>query len=169
MPHPLVAQLRFTRSEFLRGLEGVSAGEAARRLGSMNSLAWIAGHLAWHEQALWLERAQDTTLAPEVKACGFGKPPSTPDLEPMLAAWRRITAAADPYLDGLTAKSLLEHWQAGDRRHPESVGTSLQRLIYHYWFHTGEAQAMRQMLGHRDLPTFVGDINTVPYVPEAGG
>lgn len=169
MPHPLVTQLRFTRSEFLRGLEGLSAGEAARPLGSMNSIAWIAGHLAWHEQALWLERAQGTTLAPEVKACGFGKPASAPELEPMLAAWRRITSAADPYLDGLTSKALLDHWQAGDRRHPESVGTSLRRLTYHYWFHTGESQAIRQMLGHRELPTFVGDINTAPYVPEDGG
>ncbi len=31
----------------------------------------------------------------------------------------------------------------------------------------GESQAVRQMLGHRDLPAFVGDINRAPYVPEA--
>lgn len=25
-----------------------------------------------------------------------------------------------------------------------------------YWFHTGEAHAIRQMLGHPDMPQFVG-------------
>lgn len=35
------------------------------------------------------------------------------------------------------------------------------------WYHLGEALAVRQMLGHRDLPDFVGDIDTqAPYRPE---
>jgi len=48
-----------------------------------------------------------------------------------------------------------------------SVGSRLQRTTYHYWFHTGEVLAIRQMLGHRDLPEFVGDIEgEAPYVAE---
>jgi hypothetical protein len=43
------------------------------------------------------------------------------------------------------------------------------RNIYHYWYHTGEAAAVRQMLGHSDLPQFVGDINQVAYRPEKLG
>ena len=31
MPHPLVLQLRFTRSEFKRALEGVTDAEARKR------------------------------------------------------------------------------------------------------------------------------------------
>ena len=58
MSHPLVDQLRFTRSEWARGLERVTAAEAARRFEPMNSIAWIIGHLAWQEQAYWLQRAQ---------------------------------------------------------------------------------------------------------------
>ena len=58
MPHPLVTQLRFTRGEFLRGLDGISPDDAARRFGAINPIAWMVGHLAWHEQILWLERAQ---------------------------------------------------------------------------------------------------------------
>jgi hypothetical protein len=46
-------------------------------------------------------------------------------------------------------------------------GEFLRGLVYHYWFHLGESQAIRQMLGHRDLPTFVGEINSAPYLPEA--
>lgn len=39
----------------------------------------------------------------------------------------------------------------------------------HYWFHLGESQAVRQLLGHRALPTFVGEIGAeAPYIPEAG-
>ena len=167
MAHPLIAQLRFTRAELLRGLDGVTAEEATRRFGPINPIAWMVGHLAWHEQALWLERAQGTTVAPAVKVTRFGAPASTPDLDVMLAAWRTITAAADPYLDTLTSKTLQEHWEKDGRRHPESIGTSLLRVTYHYWFHLGEAQAVRQMLGHHDLPQFVGAINDAPYMPEA--
>ena len=51
---------------------------------------------------------------------------------------------------------------------PESIGTMLLRMIGHYWFHTGEAQAVRQLLGHRNLPDFVGDIGQkAPYRSEA--
>ena len=34
---------------------------------------------------------------------------------------------------------------------------------YHYWFHIGEAHAVRQMLGHVDLPDFVGDMSAVRF------
>jgi hypothetical protein len=37
---------------------------------------------------------------------------------------------------------------------------------YHYWFHLGEAFAIRQLLGHRDLPEFVGDMSEAVYRPE---
>ena len=46
------------------------------------------------------------------------------------------------------------------------MGTLLLRNTYHYWFHSGEASAVRQMLGHANLPDFVGDMREVPYRPE---
>ena len=49
---------------------------------------------------------------------------------------------------------------------PESIGTMLLRNTYHYWFHCGEAHAIRQMLGHPDLPQFVGDMSEALYRPE---
>jgi hypothetical protein len=37
-----------------------------------------------------------------------------------------------------------------------------------YWFHTGEAHAIRQLLGHSDLPEFIGDMSQAQYrAPEA--
>ena len=37
----------------------------------------------------------------------------------------------------------------------ESTGTFLGRAIFHTWFHTGEINAVRQMLGHPEI-MFVG-------------
>jgi len=40
-------------------------------------------------------------------------------------------------------------------------------VIYHYWYHTGDYMAIRQLLGHGRLPVFVGDIDgKAPYRPE---
>ena len=64
MPHPLVTQLRFTRSEWVRGLKSVTPDEAGRRFGTINPISWMIGHLAWQEQLYFLERAQDKPRCP---------------------------------------------------------------------------------------------------------
>lgn len=53
MPHPLVLQLRFTRSEFIRAAK-VSEEDAAKRVMPMNSISWTIGHLAWQEQRYFI-------------------------------------------------------------------------------------------------------------------
>jgi hypothetical protein len=83
MVHPLVAHLRFTRDEWRRGLEGVSDEEGSRRFGEMNAIGWLVGHLAWHEQLCWVDRAQGRILIPEVQTYGGGQPASTPPLGEM--------------------------------------------------------------------------------------
>jgi hypothetical protein len=167
MAHPLVTQLRFTRGEFVRCLEGVSAADALRRFEPMNCISWMVGHLAEQENRYWVLLAQGRVLAPGLhKLVGYGQPASTPPPEEMWAAWRTITVAADGYLDTLTAERLQAHLEREGKPAPESVGTMLLRNIYHYWFHIGEAHAVRQLLGHPDLPQFVGDISRAPYRPE---
>jgi uncharacterized damage-inducible protein DinB len=157
MVHPLVDQLRFARSEWRRALDGVSDEDARRRLLPMNSISWIVGHLAWQENRYWLRFAQGKDVAPQLNALvGYGKPPSTPPLEEMWSTWQTVTGAADAYLDSLTDQELGSYYQRRGKDIAESIGTLLQRVIYHYWYHTGEAMAIRQMLGHLDLPEFVG-------------
>jgi uncharacterized damage-inducible protein DinB len=167
-PHPLVLQLRFTRSEFLRGVRGVPAEDAKRRLGPMNSLSWNVGHLAWQEQRYFLTRAQEMTPYPGIRdEFANGAPGTTPELADTSAAWRAITAAADAWLDAATTATLLEEPVSRGRPIGTTFGNLLQRLIYHYWYHTGENQAIRQQLGHARLPQFVGDIDTeAPYRPQ---
>jgi DinB superfamily len=169
VPHPLVVQLRFTRSEFKRALEGLGDADARRRCLPMNCISWNLGHLAWQEQRYWLWRGQDRILLPHVNELfAYGAPASTPPLDESWAAWHAITQAADPWLDTLTTRDLLEPRQAViDGETIEfTVGTLLERVLYHYWYHTGENMAIRQLLGHTDLPDFVGNIDDeAPYVP----
>jgi len=171
MTQPLVEQLRFTRSEFVRGLEGVSPEEARRRFEPMNCISWIVGHLAAQENAFWVLWAQGQELWPDLNALvGYGSPPSRPPLQEMWRVWREITHAADAFLDTLTAKMLPTHLEWGGKPLRESIGTMLHRNVYHYWYHLGEAHAIRQMLGQAGLPQFVGDIGIkAPYRPAGQG
>ena len=164
MTHPLVTQLHFARSEFIRCMDGVLPEEALIRKESMNCLSWIVGHLASQEQHLWVEIPQGREIDPGLRQrFGFQRPASTPSWEQMWASWRAITLAADEFLGELTDEGLAEHLLWGGEPRRESVGTSLLRNIYHYWFHLGEAHAIRQILGHTDMPDFVGNMGKVRY------
>jgi len=167
-PHPLVLQLRFTRSEFMRGIKRIDDAAATTRFEPMNSISWNIGHLAWQEQRYFVSLGQGRTPWPDIeKRFASGGPPSTPPLAEVLEAWRAITAEADPWLDTLTTTMLLEHPIRHGKPLARIFGDLLQRTIYHYWFHNGENMATRQQLGHRRLPQFVGDIDTeAPYRPE---
>jgi len=168
MTHPLVSQLRFARGEFVRCLEGASPEDAGRRLRPMNCLSWIVGHLAGQEHYLWVEMAQGRDMASGLYALvGYGQPGSVPPWEEMWEAWRTVTRAADQYLDTLTPEVLQSHLVREGEPISEDIGTTLLRNIYHYWYHLGEAHAIRAMLGHRDLPEFVGRMSSVRHSVEA--
>jgi uncharacterized damage-inducible protein DinB len=171
MLHPLVAQLRFTRREFQRGLAGVSETEARRRVLPMNCLSWNVGHMAWQEQRYWLTRLQGVLAVPQLNdLVGNGQPACTPSLAEMWDAWQTVTQMADPLLDTLTTQQLQEIHYLEDQQTDYTAGNLLQRVIYHYWYHTGENAAIRQLLGHADLPEFVGNIDDeAPYQPDAVG
>ena len=168
MTHPLVQQLRFARSEFKRGLEGLSDADARKRIEPMNCIAWNIGHLTWQEQRYWLFRAQDMVLLPGVNAqFAYGAPASTPPLDEVWGAWKTITEASDGWLDQLTTDKLQERVVIDGQASPYIFGSLLLRTIYHYWYHTGENAAIRQSLGHANLPDFVGDIDSeAPYRSE---
>ncbi len=168
MVHPLVSQLRFTRREFARALTGVSDDDGRIRIFPMNCIAWNVGHLSWQEQRCFLIYAQGRTVRQDVDtAYAYGAPASTPVLSEVRQTWVGITREADSWLEGLTSDALQEHVVRGGKPSPYLYGSLLQRVIYHYWYHTGENMAIRQMLGHASLPEFVGDIDSeAPYRAE---
>ena len=168
MPHPLIDQFRFTRSEWLRGLDGVSEEDGACHFGPMNSIGWTVGHLAWHEQRTWLTRSQNIILFPHLNELfAYGAPMSTPSFKEMLETWQTVTRAVDPFLDTLTTETLQSDLLLNGETVGQTIGSALRRVTYHYWYHIGEIQAIRQMLEHRNLPEYVGSIETeAPYRPE---
>ena len=168
MAHPRVEQLRFARSEFLRGLEGLTDEEARRRFLPMNCISWMVGHLANQEYRYWELRAHGRDPMPQIKDLApYGRPASTPALADALNSWRAVTALVDPYLDTLTTAALAERYIIDGKPFVETVGTLIQRVTYHYWFHIGESQAVRQLLGHTDLPEYVGSFTAeAAYHPE---
>jgi hypothetical protein len=85
----------------------------------------------------------------------------------MLETWHTVTKAADPYLDSLTTEILLMDLLLNGQVVGQTRGSALRRITYHYWFHTGEISSIRQMIGGKDLPEYVGDIDgEAPYRPE---
>jgi hypothetical protein len=168
LAHPIVEQLRFTRGEWLRGLRGVSEADAARHFGQMNSIGWIVGHLTWQEQRYLLDRPQGIMPRPDIqKEFYSGAAMTTPSLREMLAAWRSITKKSDAFLDALTTRKLLVDLPFNGRRSGQTQGDAIRRMTYHYWFHIGEILAIRQMLGQKRLPEYVGAIEAkAPYRPD---
>lgn len=112
----------------------------------MNAISWILPHIAGH----WLLRPK------ELDRYNFRSTDPTP---PSLEEARKTLE---------TAKTFSTQWltSAGDELFAhvppenvdrESVGTGLLRTTLHTWFHAGEVNAIRQMLGHAEIG-FVGDI-----------
>jgi len=167
--HPLVLQLSFTRSEFKRALKGLSEGDAGKRWLPMNCISWNVGHLAWQEQKYILYYGQGQMPYPKIEELfAYGAPASTPSLREMQKIWQDITASSNSWLETITSEKLMEFVVKLDGiKLQRTHGSLLQRMIYHYWYHTGENLAIRQMLGQTDLPQFVGNIDRqAPYTPE---
>src|SRR5258708_37986439 len=136
MQHPLIMQLRFTRSEFQRALERLSDADAHRRFLPMNCISWNIGHLAWQEQRYWLTRLQGKTPLPHLnELVGYGQPACTPPLAVMWEAWQTITQLADPFLDTLTTETLHEVHYLDDQQPDSSSCTLCLRLTYNHWHH----------------------------------
>ena len=169
MTHKLVSDLYYVHDKFEINFDDLSDKDARTRVGHANSISWIIGHLAHFEQYTHCEIAQGKTVSEAVKVCGFGKPASTPPLAEMLDGWREITAVAKTFLDPLTEDDMQNSLTMPDGgSYGENIGTMLYRHTWHYWYHIGEIQGIRQALGHENLPQFIGRMTPdVVYTPES--
>src|SRR3990170_8728108 len=78
---------------------------------------------------------------------------STPALADTMRFWYEVIHASAPFLDGLTTQSLVEELLLEGKGVGQSVGSAMRRMTYHYWYHIGEIQAIRQLIGHTGLPS----------------
>jgi hypothetical protein len=136
----------------------------------MNCISWLVGHLAWNEQKYWLELAQGKILYPDLNTrFAYSSPKSTPSQTEVLNMWLEVTRLSRTFLDKLTSADLQEELRRHGKSVGQNLGTAMLRLTYHYWYHIGEVQSIRQMLGHHNLPEFVGEIEQqAPYRSEYG-
>ncbi len=156
--HRLVRAQRFARSEFSRGLEGLTDEDALFRPkkadGSrMNCISWILGHMAYQEWLFFVSGAGgrwDGKLDP----FATGQPASEPALSHALDIWLEAAARSDERLEHVDEEALRQPLQTS---WPENLGTAVMRNTFHYWFHAGEVNAIRQLLGHREI-IFVGEM-----------
>lgn len=139
---------RFALSEFERGLEGLTDEDARKRLtkadgSGMNAISWTVCHIAGH----WLNRPERLTrYAPGSRNAS---PPPLEDALTMLAEAKGFT---ESWLPDATDEFLASQPEGLGG---EGIGTGVMRAALHTWFHAGEINAIRQMLGHSEI-SFVG-------------
>ena len=149
---------RFALLEFERGLDSLTDEEARTRVGkadgtSMNAIAWIVGHIACH----WLGlegRAKPAQIASMMQQFRSGSPadPTPPPLIDVL----KLLDDAKHSIDWVTrADDTMMSVVPQGSRNGENIGTMVMRAALHTWFHSGEINAIRQMLGHSEI-RFVG-------------
>ena len=162
---------RFALSEFERGLAALADEEARTRLTKadgtqMNSISWIVGHVTQHwltvRSLATLER-RPSGLRPFVS--GPAADPTPPPLSSVVKLFQEAKASidwiakADNALMATTREEIIKASATPAQIElgipQESVGTALMRAILHTWFHIGEINAIRQMLGHSEI-FFVG-------------
>ena len=149
---------RFALSEFERGLVGLTDEEARTRLKKaddtlMNAITWVIGHVARH----WLgleAYAKQRQIAGSLQQFGRGPSvdPTLPPLTDVLQLLQDVEASIDWIASAGDAllSTIREDPAPGD-----NIGTRLMRACLHTWFHIGEINAIRQMLGHPEI-AFVG-------------
>ncbi len=149
---------RFALSEFERSLEGLTDEEARTRVRKadgtqVNAISWTVGHIARHWLGIAASAQQEQRPSGlEPFASGPRADPTPPPLPDVL----KLLDDAKASIDWITsADDALLSTTREDATLGESVGTALMRAVLHTWFHIGEMNAVRQMLGHREIG-FVG-------------
>ncbi|MEM7332796.1 MAG: DinB family protein [Chloroflexota bacterium] len=158
MAHQLVLELQFAREKWFSGHADLSNEDAKKQFGDANSIGWMVGHLAWFEQLTWIEISQGKTVSEMLHAFDWNNGASVPDLDEVLTAWEEVTAVSDEYLNQITEDDLGTTLYRGEYS-MGNIGTMLRRQIWHYWYHLGEMQALRQVMEHKNQPPFIGPMS----------
>lgn len=80
--HQLAQMVKLMRQEFDRGLQGISDEDARKRLGAMNCISWIVGHVAHQQHAFFVAwPGHEDVEEPAYLPFGYGAPPSEPPLD----------------------------------------------------------------------------------------
>lgn len=139
----------------------MAVADLERRVGGINSVAWMVGHLAWQEQGYWLVARGEPRVA-DLDDYGHNPPRQVPRFDELFATWAKVAAAADPWLEGLGEQELRSHLRGRPLFERENVGTLLTRASSHYYLHIGQITAVRKLLDY-PVPAFVGSQEGASY------
>jgi hypothetical protein len=152
----------------------------------MNAISWTAGHICWQWtlRAARAGLAQGLTAQEEERLNTLRKrvnpfrngaddptPPALADALSLFDAVKQASRWVDSAGDDLMATMVegrverqpgddykdLNEWLLARTIPDENLGTAFMRNVLHTWFHIGEINLARQMLGHREIP-FVGKL-----------
>lgn len=152
---------RFAMSEFERGFDGVTADEVVVRHPKadgtqMNSISWAVCHVSWGWIFAHSLMTRERLDLGERIYFGPGADPTPPMFDKMEEMWQRAKSVTESWLPTATDELLSSKRNFGPMS-DENLGTQLMRAILHTWFHIGEINAMRQLLGHPEID-FVGNM-----------
>jgi hypothetical protein len=115
----------------------------------MNAVSWTVQHIGAH----W-SSARLVALGLPFENRNPPRDGTPPTREQALAVFDASTADLS-WIDSAGDERMLVTFPQANN---ESAGTFLARAIFHTWFHTGEINAIRQMLGHPPID-FVGPLD----------
>jgi len=136
---------------YQKALTGLDPDMALRRPGEQsNSVAWIAGHLAWTRSRLcgllgvpvefpWSDVFARGARPPE--------PEELPSLEEVRQAWQTISARLMTRLDELTEAELAAPAARPMPIADRSLRGSIVFLAYHEGYHIGQLSFLRKWMG----------------------
>jgi hypothetical protein len=114
----------------------------------MNAISWTVQHIGahWHAAAAALRGQPPQSHWPPRD----GTPPAYADAMSILTTGADLLATAVEEDSTHVASPVREG-------STETVAQNVARAVYHTWFHAGEINAVRQLLGHEEI-RYVGPI-----------
>lgn len=149
---PLQAALRLHTDLLLNCLEGLSDGDAQRRVSNRtNSIAFLAAHVtdSRHFLAGYVGcRVENPIVQCLGNVRSIDEMQSLPTLEKIRSAWRTVARRVEHHLLSMTADQLSA---PSAQRFPiegNTVLDGLAFLVHHESYHIGQMALLRKCLGH---------------------
>lgn len=144
----------FALSEFERGIAGLTSEEAQTRFTKadgtqMNAISWIVRHITVQWRNLGVYARTPGAGAAERSFFSQTSDPTPPTWEDALLSL--VAAKAENRWMLERDYAFLDEERVLRDSITETVGTYLARTVLHTWFHTGEINAIRQLLGHPEI------------------
>lgn len=150
----LIQPLQANHYVLLKEAQGITHAESVKQpLYPVNCYNWVLGHIIQHRDIMLELLGADTVLTnEEAKLYAAGSLPITED-SPTIAFERLmdlLTISQSRLMDALgniTTDELAQLPESGGER---TIGSRLNRLVWHETYHVGQTEYTRQIAGKND-------------------